>query len=107
MGLWKRVKEDSERGIQIVKAKVFVLGRQVVEQTETTKRRLLIRKLEGTTDEMLARLGEKAFKMADRKSGDLFREREVLDLVAKIEDLRKRKKVLEDEIRTLQEGPEG
>lgn len=104
MALWRRVKTDSERGIQIIKTRVASLGRRVIEESEMTRRRLAIRGLDGRTDEAFGRLGEKVFLFAEQGAEEFFRDREVLDLIARIETLRKERRELAEELRALEDG---
>ena len=106
MTLWRRVKEDSDRGIRQIKTKAAAVGRRLAQESEITKRRLWIRNLEREMDESLTRLGKRVFSLSDRSGGDLFRDRQVQELVSKVEDLRKRRKGLEEEISALEEDAE-
>jgi predicted RNase H-like nuclease (RuvC/YqgF family) len=104
MAIWKRVREDSDRGMRLIRTKMFAVGRRVAEETEIAKRRHEIRRLDEEAARELINLGDKVFGMAEKGEEEMFRDRDIQELISKIEKLYKHKKDREDEIREIENG---
>ncbi|MBI1821194.1 MAG: hypothetical protein HY036_05395 [Nitrospirae bacterium] len=95
--MFKKIKEDSELGVQIVKNRLQNLIHRSVEEIDAIKVRLEIRKLEKEIDELMLQAGKVLFEKL-QKGETCIEETELTALFSKAVQMKEEQDLLKNEL---------